>query len=159
MQAHRTSGAAMPGRPSPWDPRDHRCVRRDVFGQVIGWYRAGEGAGLIGAVVGAVIALVIWGLLIAGRRWLASVLAHNIETLQRCRAEEQAAATFEQRLAGAMTRFTGNMRFVGLHLAVFGFWIVAQSRPGSQHSAIRPGPLSSWPWRHRLRPSSSRRPC
>jgi len=37
------------------------------LGQAIGWYRAGEGAGLIGAVVGAVIVLVVWGL-IAGRR-------------------------------------------------------------------------------------------
>ncbi len=37
------------------------------LGQAIGWYRAGEGAGLIGAVVGAVIVLLIWGA-IAGRR-------------------------------------------------------------------------------------------
>jgi uncharacterized membrane protein YeaQ/YmgE (transglycosylase-associated protein family) len=37
------------------------------LGQAMGWYRPGEGAGLIGAVVGAVIVLVIWGL-IAGRR-------------------------------------------------------------------------------------------
>src|SRR2546421_4475435 len=37
------------------------------LGQAIGWYRADEGAGLIGAVVGAVIILVIWGF-IAGRR-------------------------------------------------------------------------------------------
>jgi uncharacterized membrane protein YeaQ/YmgE (transglycosylase-associated protein family) len=37
------------------------------LGQAIGWYRADEGAGLIGAIVGAVIVLVIWGL-IAGRR-------------------------------------------------------------------------------------------
>jgi uncharacterized membrane protein YeaQ/YmgE (transglycosylase-associated protein family) len=37
------------------------------LGQAIGWYRADEGAGLIGAVVGAIIVLVIWGL-IAGRR-------------------------------------------------------------------------------------------
>ena len=36
------------------------------LGQAIGWYRAGEGAGLIGAVVGAVIVLVIWSM-IAGR--------------------------------------------------------------------------------------------
>jgi uncharacterized membrane protein YeaQ/YmgE (transglycosylase-associated protein family) len=36
------------------------------LGQAIGWYRAGEGAGLIGAVVGAVIVLLIWGF-IAGR--------------------------------------------------------------------------------------------
>ena len=35
-------------------------------GQAIGWYRADEGAGLVGAIVGAVIVLVIWGL-IAGR--------------------------------------------------------------------------------------------
>ena len=37
------------------------------LGQAIGWYRSGEGAGLIGAVIGAIIVLVIWGL-IAGRR-------------------------------------------------------------------------------------------
>ena len=36
------------------------------LGQAIGWYRAGEGAGLIGAVVGAVIVLVVWGMF-AGR--------------------------------------------------------------------------------------------
>ena len=37
------------------------------LGHAVGWYRAGEGAGLIGAVVGAVIVLVIWGA-IARRR-------------------------------------------------------------------------------------------
>ncbi len=31
------------------------------LGQALGWYQAGEGAGLIGAVVGAVIVLLIWG--------------------------------------------------------------------------------------------------
>ena len=36
------------------------------LGQAIGWYRVGEGAGLIGAVVGAVIVLLVWGM-IAGR--------------------------------------------------------------------------------------------
>ena len=36
-------------------------------GQALGWYRAGEGAGLIGAVLGAVIVLVIWGM-VARRR-------------------------------------------------------------------------------------------
>ncbi len=36
-------------------------------GQAIGWYRADEGAGLIGAVVGAIIILVIWGM-VARRR-------------------------------------------------------------------------------------------
>jgi uncharacterized membrane protein YeaQ/YmgE (transglycosylase-associated protein family) len=32
------------------------------LGQSLGWYQPGEGAGLIGAVVGAIIVLVVWGL-------------------------------------------------------------------------------------------------
>jgi uncharacterized membrane protein YeaQ/YmgE (transglycosylase-associated protein family) len=36
------------------------------LGQAIGWYRADQGAGLIGAVIGAVIVLFIWHL-VAGR--------------------------------------------------------------------------------------------
>jgi uncharacterized membrane protein YeaQ/YmgE (transglycosylase-associated protein family) len=37
------------------------------LGQVIGWYRAGEGAGLIGAVVGAIILLLVWGVVTKNR--------------------------------------------------------------------------------------------
>lgn len=37
------------------------------LGQALGWYRSGEGAGLIGAVVGAMIVLILYGM-IAGRR-------------------------------------------------------------------------------------------
>ena len=37
------------------------------LGQALGWYGPGEGAGLIGAVVGAVIVLLIWGA-VMGRR-------------------------------------------------------------------------------------------
>lgn len=37
------------------------------LGQALGWYNAGEGAGLVGATVGAIIVLLIWGA-IAGRR-------------------------------------------------------------------------------------------
>ena len=36
------------------------------LGKAVGWYEPGEGAGFIGAIVGAVIILVVWGL-IAGR--------------------------------------------------------------------------------------------
>lgn len=36
-------------------------------GQSLGWYRPGEGAGLIGAVVGAIIVLVVWAFF-TGRR-------------------------------------------------------------------------------------------
>jgi uncharacterized membrane protein YeaQ/YmgE (transglycosylase-associated protein family) len=31
------------------------------LGQALGWYSAGQGAGLIGAVVGAIIVLAVWG--------------------------------------------------------------------------------------------------
>jgi uncharacterized membrane protein YeaQ/YmgE (transglycosylase-associated protein family) len=43
------------------------AVLATYLGQAIGWYAPGEGAGLIGAIVGSVIILVIWGF-IAGRR-------------------------------------------------------------------------------------------
>jgi uncharacterized membrane protein YeaQ/YmgE (transglycosylase-associated protein family) len=36
------------------------------LGQALGWYSPGEGAGLIGAVVGAIIVLVVYGM-VAGR--------------------------------------------------------------------------------------------
>jgi uncharacterized membrane protein YeaQ/YmgE (transglycosylase-associated protein family) len=32
------------------------------LGQALGWYSPGEGAGLIGAVVGAIVVLLIWGM-------------------------------------------------------------------------------------------------
>jgi uncharacterized membrane protein YeaQ/YmgE (transglycosylase-associated protein family) len=37
------------------------------LGQAIGWYRAGEGAGLVGAVIGAIIVLLVYGF-VTGRR-------------------------------------------------------------------------------------------
>ena len=49
-------------------------------GQAIGWYRPDQGAGLIGAVIGALVVLFVWHRLVAshtsdepgvrGRRWL-----------------------------------------------------------------------------------------
>jgi uncharacterized membrane protein YeaQ/YmgE (transglycosylase-associated protein family) len=38
------------------------------LGQAIGWYRVGEGAGFIGAVVGAVILLIIYRVIVGRRR-------------------------------------------------------------------------------------------
>ena len=37
------------------------------LGQALGWYPPGEGAGLIGAIVGAIVVLFVYGM-IAGRR-------------------------------------------------------------------------------------------
>ena len=33
------------------------------LGQAVGWYKAGESAGFIGAIVGAIIILVVWGVI------------------------------------------------------------------------------------------------
>ena len=38
------------------------------LGQALGWYAPGQGAGLIGAIVGAVIVLAIWGAISKNRR-------------------------------------------------------------------------------------------
>ena len=43
------------------------AVVATYLGQALGWYRVGEGAGLIGAVVGAIVVLFVYGL-IANRR-------------------------------------------------------------------------------------------
>jgi len=37
------------------------------LGQAVGWYQQGQGAGFIGAVVGAVIVLAIWGMISKNR--------------------------------------------------------------------------------------------
>jgi uncharacterized membrane protein len=58
-------------------------------------------------------------------RGLSPVLERNIRALQLRRQQEETEATVEERIADAITRFTGSMRFVYLHVAFFGFWIVA----------------------------------
>ena len=39
------------------------AVVATYLGQSLGWYRPGEGAGFIGATVGAVIVLLVWGMM------------------------------------------------------------------------------------------------
>jgi uncharacterized membrane protein len=56
---------------------------------------------------------------------LSSVLERNIHALNQRRKHEDARATTQEKLAEAITRFTGSMLFVYIHVAIFGFWIVA----------------------------------
>src|SRR2546423_1375680 len=56
---------------------------------------------------------------------LNSSLRRNIDALRRRRAEEEANASLEERLAAAITRFAGHMRFVYAHALIYGFWILA----------------------------------
>ena len=43
------------------------AILASFLGQALGWYAPGEGAGFIGAVVGAIVVLFVWGV-IAKRR-------------------------------------------------------------------------------------------
>src|ERR1051325_10153658 len=54
---------------------------------------------------------------------LASVVERNIQALIARRRGEERKQTREQRLAEAVTRFTGSMSFVYVHLLLFGIWI------------------------------------
>ena len=56
---------------------------------------------------------------------LSSVLERNIQALSERRKRDEVQATLQERVAEAITRFTGSMVFVYLHLAFFGFWIIA----------------------------------
>jgi len=40
------------------------------------------------------------------------------------RDREEGSATLEERIAETITRFTGSMRFVYLHIVMFGLWII-----------------------------------
>ena len=43
------------------------AVIASYLGQALGWYAPGEGAGLIGAVVGAIVVLFVWGAVVKRR--------------------------------------------------------------------------------------------
>jgi uncharacterized membrane protein len=58
-------------------------------------------------------------------RSLNSALRRNIEALRRRRREEEKNARLEERIATAITRFTGSMVFVCAHALAYGFWVIA----------------------------------
>jgi uncharacterized membrane protein len=55
---------------------------------------------------------------------MARVVDRNIRALLEHRQEQQVSRSGEERIADAITRFTGSMRFVYIHLVLFGTWIV-----------------------------------
>jgi uncharacterized membrane protein len=55
---------------------------------------------------------------------LAGVVRRNIRTLIEAREHAEQRKSREERVADAITRFTGSMRFVYLHALLFGGWII-----------------------------------
>ena len=58
-------------------------------------------------------------------RGMSTTLRDNIAAMRTREAAEAAATPFADRLATRITRFTGSMTFVAIHLLLFGGWIVA----------------------------------
>ena len=54
---------------------------------------------------------------------MARVVERNIRALVAHRQEEQVNRNRQERIADAVTAFTGSMRFVYIHLLMFGLWI------------------------------------
>ena len=58
---------------------------------------------------------------------LAPALLRNIRTLQERRSAAEREASLQDRIAEAITRFTGSMAFVALHVVLFGFWTLVNT--------------------------------
>ncbi|HEY6916104.1 MAG TPA: DUF1003 domain-containing protein [Allosphingosinicella sp.] len=56
---------------------------------------------------------------------LGRTLDRNIHALRERRQHEARQAGYQQRLAEAITRFTGSIGFVYLHVAIVAFWVAA----------------------------------
>jgi uncharacterized membrane protein len=55
---------------------------------------------------------------------LANVVGRNIEALLDVRRQDETGKRLQERIADKITRFTGSMTFVYLHLFGFGLWII-----------------------------------
>jgi len=55
---------------------------------------------------------------------LAQVVERNIQALLLHRRDQEGTRTSQERIADDITRFTGSMRFVYIHLVLFGSWII-----------------------------------
>ena len=61
---------------------------------------------------------------VADESTIIDVVDRNIDALLRRRDTQQQNQPSEQRVADAVTRFTGSMRFVYIHVVAVGTWIV-----------------------------------
>lgn len=58
---------------------------------------------------------------------LAPALVRNIQALEERRRAAERDASLQDRIAETITRFTGSMAFVALHVVLFGFWTLVNS--------------------------------
>jgi uncharacterized membrane protein len=58
---------------------------------------------------------------------MSSIVARNIKALYERKKQEESRKTFEEKLADRITAFTGSMKFIYIHLVLFGFWLLYNS--------------------------------
>ncbi len=63
----------------------------------------------------------------SGAPRLASIISRNIATIEQLRAQDLKRRSPQDRVADAITGFSGRMRFVYLHILWFGGWILLNS--------------------------------
>ena len=54
---------------------------------------------------------------------MAGIVVRNIDAMPKRHKQEEKEKAFEERIADAVTRFTGSMLFNYIHLALFAIWI------------------------------------
>jgi uncharacterized membrane protein len=59
---------------------------------------------------------------------LAQVVERNIAALVERRRADERARSRDERIAEMISRFTGSMRFVYLHLVIYGLWVIVNLR-------------------------------
>jgi uncharacterized membrane protein len=64
----------------------------------------------------------------AAAEGLNPALARNIDAIMQRRRNTEDTAGAQERAAAAISRFAGSMAFVYIHIAVYGLWIIANSR-------------------------------
>ncbi|UYZ59722.1 DUF1003 domain-containing protein [Hymenobacter latericus] len=60
----------------------------------------------------------------AGQSGMADIVERNIDALLQRQRQHDERKNWQERLADGVTRFTGSMTFVFIHLGLFGLWIV-----------------------------------
>jgi uncharacterized membrane protein len=56
---------------------------------------------------------------------LASIVEHNIAAIEQHKREAENARSFQERVADVITRVSGSLAFVCLHVVWFGLWVLA----------------------------------
>jgi uncharacterized membrane protein len=61
---------------------------------------------------------------VAPQKPMAEVVERNIQALTSRRRSDESRRTLSERIADAVTKFTGSMTFVVIHLILFGAWVI-----------------------------------